>query len=112
LQGLENIHPGELLHLDFMEPLGISAYRLAREIQVPQTRISQIVRGLRRITPDMAIRLGIYFGTTPQFWLNLQNHFDTEAVRLEAGDRYEAIRPFWGWVRLRLLNVILNCIDL
>jgi addiction module HigA family antidote len=87
------MHPGEILKLDFMEPLGISAYRLAKDVGVPQTRISQIIRGKRPITLDSAIRLGRYFNMTPEFWLNLQNHYDLEALRLGNNAAYENIRP-------------------
>lgn len=75
---LPNIHPGEVLKEEFLLPLGISAYRLAKDLQIPQTRISTIILGKRRITADTALRLGAYFGTSPKFWLNLQNSFDLE----------------------------------
>ena len=88
-----NIHPGEILKLDFMDPLGISAYRLAKDIGVPQTRISQVVRGKRPITLDTAVRLGRYFNMTPQFWLNLQNHYDLEELRMGNVKSYENIQP-------------------
>jgi len=67
------IHPGEILREEFMEPLGLTAYRLAREIAVPAPRIGEIVRGKRSISAGTALRLGIYFGLPAQFWLNLQN---------------------------------------
>ena len=72
------IKPGTILQEDFMEPLGISAYKLSKEIKVQQTAVSQIIKGRRRITVDMALRLSRYFGNTAQFWLNLQNHCDLE----------------------------------
>ena len=75
---LENIHPGEILQEEFLEPLGISAYRLSKETFIPQTRISEIVKGRRRITADTALRLGKYFGTSPKFWLGLQDDYDLE----------------------------------
>jgi addiction module HigA family antidote len=70
------IHPGEILLTEFMEPLGLTAYRLAKDIQVPAPRVGDIVRGKRAISADTAIRLGIYFGLPAQFWLNLQNEYD------------------------------------
>ena len=75
---LNNIHPGEVLQKEFLEPLGITAYRLSKETFIPQTRISQILRGKRRITADTALRFSIYFGTSAHFWLGLQNDFDVE----------------------------------
>lgn len=70
------IHPGEILLTEFMEPLGLTAYRLAKDIQVPAPRVGDIVRGKRAISADSALRLGIYFGLPAQFWLNLQNEYD------------------------------------
>jgi addiction module HigA family antidote len=70
------IHPGEVLLEEFLEPMGISQYRLAKDISVPPRRINEIVHGDRCITADTALRLGRYFGVSPQFWLNLQSHFD------------------------------------
>jgi addiction module HigA family antidote len=70
------IHPGEILLTEFMEPMGLTAYRLAKDICVPAPRVGDIVRGKRSISADTALRLGIYFGLPAQFWLNLQNEFD------------------------------------
>jgi len=70
------IHPGEILLTEFMEPLGLSAYRLAKDLDVPAPRIGDVVRGKRSISADTALRLGIYFGLPAQFWLNLQNEYD------------------------------------
>ena len=78
MERLKNIHPGEILKEEFLEPLGISAYRLAKDTFIPQTRISQILHGKRRITADTALRLQKYFGTTAKFWLGLQDDFDIE----------------------------------
>src|SRR5690242_160281 len=72
------VHPGETLREDFLKPLGLSANRLAMELLVPVTRINDIVRGKRAITADTALRLARYFGTTPQFWMNLQGNYDLE----------------------------------
>jgi addiction module HigA family antidote len=70
------IHPGEILWTEFMEPLGLTSYRVAKELHVPAPRIHDIVRGKRGITADTALRLGVYFGLPAQFWLNLQNEYD------------------------------------
>jgi len=75
---LRNIHPGEILLEEFLIPLEITAYRLAKDTGTPQTRISQIIKGKRRITADTALRLSSYFGNTPQFWLGLQTDYDIE----------------------------------
>jgi len=82
MERLKNIHPGEILNEEFLIPLNISAYRLAKDNEIPQTRISQIVNGKRSITADTALRLSIYFGTTPSFWLGLQNDYDLEEERI------------------------------
>lgn len=75
---LRNIHPGEVLLEEFLKPMSISAYRLAKETNMPQTRLSEIIKGKRRITADTALRLAKFFGTTPQFWLGLQDDYDLE----------------------------------
>jgi addiction module HigA family antidote len=75
---LENIHPGEVLLEEFLKPLNISAYRLSKDIRIPQTRTSQIINGKRRITADTALRLAKYFNNSPKFWLGLQNDYDIE----------------------------------
>ena len=79
------IHPGEILLEEFLNPLGISQYRLAKDINVDPRRINEIVHGKRAITADTAFRLGRYFGTSPQFWLNLQSHYDLEVLAMESG---------------------------
>jgi addiction module HigA family antidote len=76
---LDLIPPGTILQEEFMEPLGITAYKLSKNLKIQQTAISQIVKGSRRISVDMALRLSIYFGNSAQFWLNLQNHYDLES---------------------------------
>jgi len=73
---LPNIHPGEILQLEFLEPLNITPYRLSKDIGVSQTRISEILQGKRSITADTALRLSRYFGNSAQFWLNLQTQYD------------------------------------
>ena len=79
---LSNITPGEILVEEFLQPMGITQYRLAKDIGVSPRRINEIVNGQRAITADTALRLGRYFGMTPQFWLNLQSHYDLEQERL------------------------------
>jgi addiction module HigA family antidote len=76
---LKNIHPGEILAEEFLKPFNITAYKLARDIEIPQTRISEILRGNRRITADTALRLSKYFGNSAKFWLGVQDDFDIEA---------------------------------
>lgn len=84
---LAPIHPGEILLNDFLEPMGISQYRLAQDISVPPRRINEIVHRSRRVTADTALRLARYFGTTERFWLNLQSRFDLEEQRDLLGKR-------------------------
>jgi len=81
------IHPGEILRKDFLEPCRISQYRLAKDTAVPPRRINEIVNGARSISADTALRLSLYFDTTPQFWLNLQSHYDIEVLRARAGEQ-------------------------
>ncbi len=78
---LPPVHPGEILREEFLRPLGVSQNKLGRDLGVPAQRISDIVRGKRSITVDTALRLAKYFKTTPQFWLNLQSHYDLEMAR-------------------------------
>lgn len=78
MKRLRNIHPGEILSEEFLIPLEISAYRLSKEIAIPQTRISEILKGNRRITADTALRLSLFFGNSAKFWLGLQDDFDIE----------------------------------
>ncbi len=89
---LPNIHPGEILKDEFLDPMKISAYRLSKEIGIPQTRISQIIKGKRRITADTALRLSAFFGNTPKFWLGLQDDYDLEEERSRHGDLFKRIR--------------------
>ncbi len=81
------IHPGEILLKEFLEPMGISQYRLAKEITVPARRINEIVHGKRSISADTALRLSCYFGTSERFWLNLQTRYDLEVERDRLGAR-------------------------
>lgn len=84
---LPPVHPGEVLREDFMKPLGLSQYRVAKDIGVPALRISQIVNGKRAITADTAMRLARYFGTSPDVWLRLQARYDLEVAELAYGDQ-------------------------
>jgi len=84
---LSMVRPGDILLHDFMEPLGLSANALATALHVPANRITAILAGSRRISADTALRLAHYFGTTPQFWLNLQNNYDLRLVEAKVGDR-------------------------
>ena len=78
MERLSNIHPGEILQEEFLKPLNITAYRLSKDIGIPQTRTSEILKGNRSITADTALRLSCYFGNSAKFWLGLQNDFDLE----------------------------------
>lgn len=82
-------HPGEILREDFLDPMGISVYALANSIKVPRSRVNDIVRGRRAVTADTALRLARYFGTTPEFWINLQAHYDLEIARETSRRRIE-----------------------
>ncbi len=83
------IHPGKILLEEYLKPLGISQYRLAKEISVPPRRVNEIVHGKRSITADTALRLARYFGTSERFWLNLQTHYDLEVEKDRLADRLE-----------------------
>jgi len=91
---LKNIHPGEILKEEFLSELGISAYRLAKDTGIPQTRVSEIVKGNRRITADTALRLSRYFGNTPKFWLGLQDDYDLEEEMRAREGEISAIKRF------------------
>ena len=86
---LPPVHPGEILLEEFLEPMGISQYRLAKDISVPPRRINEIVHGLRGITADTALRLARYFGSSERFWLNLQTRYDLEVEKGRLGSRLE-----------------------
>ena len=94
MKTLENIHPGEVLQDEFLKPLGISAYRLAKDLGIPQTRVSQIIKGKRRITADTALRLSKYFGNSAKFWLGLQDDYDIEQGRRSMDSDLKAIERF------------------
>ena len=91
MERLPNIHPGEILKEEFLDPFEISAYKLAKEIKIPQTRISQIIKGKRRITADTALRLSEFFGNSPQFWMGLQDDYDLEEERIKIEEELRKI---------------------
>ena len=96
MERLKNIHPGEILNEEFLIPLGISAYRLAKETFIPQTRVSEIIKGNRRITADTALRLSKFFGNSAQFWLGLQNDYDLEEEGTLKEEELNRIKPIEG----------------
>jgi addiction module HigA family antidote len=87
------VHPGEVLSLEYMEPLAVTQHRLAVSIRVPPRRINEIVHGKRRISADTALRLARYFGTTERFWINLQSRYDLEIERDRLGETLDEIQP-------------------
>lgn len=87
MTALPPVHPGEVLLEEFLEPMAISQYRLAKDVSVPPRRINEIVHGKRAITADTALRLARYFGNTERFWLNLQTQYDLDVERDRLGDR-------------------------
>jgi antitoxin HigA-1 len=93
MENLKNIHPGEVLKEEFLEPLGITAYRLSKETFIPQTRVSEILKGNRRITADTALRLSKYLGTSAKFWLGLQDDYDLEKESNSKKHSFENIKP-------------------
>lgn len=92
MKKLKNIHPGEILQEEFLIPLEISAYKLSKDIRIPQTRVSAIIKGNRRITADTALRLSKYFGNSAKFWLGLQDDFDIEEEKNEKKAELNAIK--------------------
>ena len=92
MERLENIHPGEVLLEEFLKPLEISAYKLSKDIDIPQTRISQIIKGNRRITADTALRLSSYFGNSAKFWLGIQDDYDIEKEQLNKIETFNKIK--------------------
>jgi antitoxin HigA-1 len=89
MKKIQPIHPGEILLEEFLNPLGVSQYRLAKDTSVHARRINEIVHGTRSITADTALRLGRFFGTSAKFWLNLQTHFNLEVQKEKIGDRLD-----------------------
>ena len=91
---LKNIHPGEVLLEEFLLPLNITAYRLAKDVEIPQTRISEIIKGNRRITADTALRFSKYFGNSAKFWLGMQDDFDIEQELSDETSSIKSIKVF------------------
>lgn len=91
MEKLKNIHPGEILKEEFLDAMGISAYKLSKETFIPQTRISEILKGKRRITADTAIRLSRFFGTSDKFWLGLQDDYDLEEEKSLKKSEFDSI---------------------
>jgi addiction module HigA family antidote len=94
MEKLKNIHPGEILSEEFLIPLEITAYRLSKDLKIPQTRISEIIKGNRRITADTALRLSHYFGNSAKFWLGLQDDFDIEEEQENKASELQSIKRF------------------
>ena len=92
METLNNITPGEILQEEFLVPMGISQYRLAKELNIPQTRVSGIINSSRRITADTALRLSLFFGNSAKFWLGLQNDFDIENAKSLQPSIYRKIK--------------------
>jgi addiction module HigA family antidote len=101
MKKLKNIHPGEILLEEFLIPLGISAYKLSKDTGLPQTRISAIIKGNRRITADTALRLSKYFGNSAKFWLGLQDDFDIEEENQNLKNTLNSIRRFMSYPEIR-----------
>jgi len=91
---IKNIHPGEILQEEFLSPMGLTAYRLSMDISIPQTRISEIIKGNRRITADTAIRLSNYFGNSVKFWLGLQDDYDVEEEMSKKAKEFKTIKQY------------------
>lgn len=96
MKPLKNIHPGEVLSEEFLIPLSISAYRLSKDIGIPQTRISEIIKCRRRVTADTALRLSKYFNNSAKFWLGLQDDFDIEEEKNQMKTELNAIKQYSG----------------
>ncbi len=94
MKKLKNIHPGEILNEEFLAPLGISAYKLSKDTGIPQTRVSAIIKGNRRITADTALRLAKYFGNSAKFWLGLQDDFDIEEENSHLQSKLNSIKRY------------------
>lgn len=94
MEKIKNIHPGQILLEEFLIPLKISAYRLSKDLKIPQTRISEITKGKRRITADTALRLSRYFGNSAKFWLGLQDDFDIVQEQGNKAEELQSIKRF------------------
>lgn len=94
MRHLKNIHPGEVLKEEFLDPMGISVYRLSKETGLPQTRLGQIIRGERSITAETALKIGRYLNTGPEFWMNLQALYDIEEAERRHNKELKTIHPY------------------
>jgi antitoxin HigA-1 len=94
MKKIKNIHPGDILQEEFLIPLELSAYKLSKDIGIPQTRISEILKGNRRITADTALRLSKYFGNSAKFWLGLQDDFDIEEEEQSKSKEFRSIEQY------------------
>jgi addiction module HigA family antidote len=94
MEKLKNVHPGEILLEEFLIPLEITAYRLSKDLKIPQTRISEILKGNRKITANTALRLSQYFGNSAKFWLGIQNDFDIEEEQKHKLEELKSIPRF------------------
>jgi len=94
MEKIPNIHPGEILWEDFLKPMNITAYRLAKETRIDQTRISEIIKGKRGISIDTALRFAKFFGNSPEFWINIQNHYDLEEKKMRLAKELEKIKTY------------------
>lgn len=106
MEKLANIHPGEVLLEEFLIPMSITAYRLSKDIGIPQTRISQIIKGNRRITADTALRLSAYLGTTAKFWLGLQDDYDLEQESSLISEVIKSIRTRTAGKQVTQIRVV------
>jgi antitoxin HigA-1 len=97
MKKIRNIHPGEILSEEFLKPMGISVYRLAKETKIPQTRIAEIIKRSRRVTADTALRLSRFFENSPQFWLGLQNDYDLEE---ESNSKSKELNSIHSWTEI------------
>ena len=91
MERIPNIHPGEILKEEFLDPMGISAYRLAKDTGIPQTRVSEIIHGRRRVSADTALRLAKYFGVSARFWLGIQDDYDLEEEQQSKPEEFDRI---------------------
>jgi len=94
MKHLKNIHPGEVLQEEFLDPMGISVYRLSKETGLSQTRLGQIIKGARNISAETAIKIGRFLNTGPEFWMNLQSLYDIEEAKKQHGREVKAIHPY------------------
>jgi addiction module HigA family antidote len=94
MEKIPNIHPGEILWEDFLKPMNITAYRLSKETRIDQTRISEIIKGKRGISIDTALRFAKFFGNSPEFWINIQNHYDLEEKKIRLAKELEKIKTY------------------